>query len=87
MLINTQSDISNSISSTSRNLNTSNYYYNNYVNDNSKNNINEKDKKEKILNQLQNLGYEKNYVINCLNNNIICHATTVYYLMMNYDNF
>ena len=87
MLINTQSDISNTISSTSRNLNNSNYYFNNYVNDNSKNYINENDKKEKILNQLQNLGYEKNYVINCLNNNIICHATTVYYLMMNYDNF
>ena len=87
MLINTQSDISNTISSTSRNLNSSNYYLNNYVNDICKNNINEKDKKDKILNQLENLGYDKNYVINCLNNNIICHATTVYYLMMNYDNF
>ena len=94
MLINTKTDtISNSIrNNTSHNNNNNNDFffhddlskYNNLKKDNFKSEVNEK---EKILNQLQNLGYEKNYVINCLNNNIICHATTVYYLMMNYDNF
>ena len=84
MLINTQTE-SNSISNSSRNLNLSNC---NFTKDISYgNSMNEKDKNEKILNQIERLGYDKNYVLDCLKNNKICHATTVYYLMMNYDNF
>ena len=51
------------------------------------NNEIEKDKMENILNKIQILGYDINYVKNCLKDNIICHATAVYYLMMNYENF
>ena len=50
-------------------------------------NENEKDKMENIFNKIQNLGYDINYVKECLKNNKICHATAVYYLMMNYENF
>ena len=32
------------------------------------------------------MGYDKNYVKECLKNNILCQATTIYYLMMNYEN-
>ena len=38
----------------------------------------------KILNEIENLGYKKEYVIQCLKDNILCHATTVYYLLNNY---
>ena len=38
----------------------------------------------KILNEIENLGYKKDYVIQCLKDNILCHATTVYYLLNNY---
>jgi serine/threonine protein kinase len=84
MLINTQTE-SNSISNSSRNLNLSNCNFSKDILYG--NSMNEKDKNEKILNQIESLGYDKNYVLDCLKNNKICHATTVYYLMMNYDNF
>ena len=71
-----------------------------FIEDDNNNNINvkkekknkfnneiEKDKMENILNKIQILGYDINYVKNCLKDNIICHATAVYYLMMNYENF
>ena len=48
---------------------------------------NEKLKSENILNKIENLGYDRNYVKDCLKNNKICHATVIYYLMMNYDRF
>jgi serine/threonine protein kinase len=40
---------------------------------------------KEILNKLEELGYDKNYVNDCIKNNILCHASTAYYLMMNYD--
>ena len=47
---------------------------------------NEKNKDEKILDKIEKMGFDKKYVKECLNNNILCHATTVYFLLMNYDN-
>ena len=38
-----------------------------------------------ILNQIESLGYDKQYVQECIKNNILCHASTVYFLMLNYD--
>ena len=38
-----------------------------------------------ILNQLEILGYNKNYVKECVKNNILNHASTAYFLMLNYD--
>ena len=38
----------------------------------------------KILNQIENFGYIKDFVIKCLKNNILCHASTVFYLLKNY---
>ena len=39
-----------------------------------------------LLNEIENFGYEKEYVIKCLKENILCHASTVYYLLKNYGN-
>ena len=55
--------------------------------ENSNLNQNEQLKSENILNKIENLGYDRNYVKDCLKNNKICHATVIYYLMMNYDRF
>ena len=96
MLINTKTE---TVSTSIRNntLTNNNGYF---IEDDNNNNINvkkekkgkfnneiEKDKMENILNKIQILGYDINYVKNCLKDNIICHATAVYYLMMNYENF
>ena len=72
--------------------NTLNKSYN--ENNNNDNNINkninkeenEKNKIENILNKIEELGYNKNYVQESLKNNLLNHATVVYYLMMNYEN-
>ena len=47
-------------------------------------NLNEKNEK-KILDKIEVLGYDKKYVKKCLENNILCHATSIYFLLMNYD--
>ena len=39
-----------------------------------------------ILNEIEKIGYDKEYVLNCVNNNILCHASTIFYLMLNYKN-
>ena len=31
------------------------------------------------------MGYDKKYVLECVKNNELCHASAVYYLMMNYE--
>jgi hypothetical protein len=58
---------------------------NNFVdyNDNTKK---QEMKKKKILEIIENFGYDKNYVLNCVENNKLCHASAVYYLLMNYEN-
>ena len=43
-------------------------------------------KKEKILKIIENLGYDKKYVLDCVENNKLCHASAVFYLLMNYEN-
>ena len=57
---------------------------------NSKNSLNEeleqKMKTNNILNQMSLMGFDKKYVLDCVKNNELCHAFTVYYLMMNYEN-
>ena len=51
-----------------------------------KNNENNETKKvEKILEKIEKMGYDKNYVKECLENNILCNATAAYFLLMNYD--
>ena len=51
-----------------------------------KNNKNEENNdKNNILNQLESLGYNKKYVKECIDKNILCHASTAYFLMLNYD--
>ena len=37
-----------------------------------------------ILEEMQKYGYDKKYVLNCVKNNILCHASTVFYLLKNY---
>ena len=40
----------------------------------------------KILEKIEKFGYDKKYVKYCLDNNILCHATSVFFLLINYDN-
>ena len=37
-----------------------------------------------ILNEMEQFGYDKKYVLSCIENNKLCHATTVFYLLKNY---
>ena len=58
-------------------------------NDNKKNGDDEVDKTVKInniLEQMKIMGYNKEYVLDCVKRNELCHASAVYYLMMNYEN-
>ena len=48
-------------------------------------NLEEKDE-NKILDKIEVLGYDKKYVKTCLENDLLCHATSIYFLLMNYDN-
>jgi serine/threonine protein kinase len=48
--------------------------------------IDEIKKEEKILDKIEKMGYDKNYVKRCLDDNILCQATAIYFLLMNYDN-
>ena len=40
----------------------------------------------KILEEIEKLGYDKKYVLNCVSKNILCYASSVFYLMLNYKN-
>ena len=46
----------------------------------------DENKENKILNKIEVLGYDKKYVKKCLESNLLCHATCIYFLLMNYDN-
>ena len=50
-----------------------------------KNNKKNNNQINNILNQMESLGYNKQYVQECVKNNVLCHASTVYFLMLNYD--
>ena len=39
-----------------------------------------------ILNQISLMGFDKKYVLDSVKKNELCHASAVYYLMMNYEN-
>ena len=43
-------------------------------------------KKDNVYNQMKAMGYEREYVKRCIDENILCHASVVYFLLMNYDN-
>ena len=43
-------------------------------------------KENKILEKIEILGYDKKYVKKCLENNLLCQASSIYFLLMNYDN-
>jgi len=49
--------------------------------------IKDEKNREKILEIVENFGYNKKYVIDCIENNKLCHASTVYYLLINYENY
>jgi len=42
-------------------------------------------KAERILSQIENFGYDREYVTKSLKNNYLNHATTIYFLLMNYE--
>ena len=73
-----------------KNKKNKNMKYTNIINNNleEKNNFNDIDinnpKDNEILNEIQKFGYNKEFVIKCIKNNILCHASTVYYLLKNY---
>ena len=55
------------------------------------NDIEEKEEEQekkinKIFEEIEKIGYKKQYVIKCLNENVLCHASTIFYLMLNYNN-
>jgi serine/threonine protein kinase len=57
------------------------------LDDNSDNDENEDEhekKTEKILEEIERIGYDRKYVMNCVKNNELCHASAIFYLMMNY---
>ena len=92
MLINTKTEsFSNSFRNNSlSNINANLYYEDDYLNNSFKNNNHKdknEDKSEMILNKIEYFGYDKDYVLDCLKNKKICHATAIYYLMMKYENF
>ena len=92
MLINTKTEsFSNSFRNNSlSNINDNLYYEDDYLNNSFKNNNHKdknEDKSEMILNKIEYFGYDKDYVLDCLKNKKICHATAIYYLMMKYENF
>ena len=94
ILINTKS--SNSLSSiinnsVNLNLNDNNNnidedYENNKKNDFYLSKEDEEKRKEKILRKIEELGYDRNYTLEKLKSNELCHVTAVYYLLMNYEN-
>ena len=85
MLINTKTE---TISSNANNLSriTRRNENEDDIDDNSDIDENEEHEKktEKILEEIEKIGYDRKYVMNCVNNNELCHASAIFYLMMNY---
>ena len=51
---------------------------------NEMNNISD-ERLKNILSQIEKLGYNREYVIKSLKNNFLNHATTIYFLLLNYE--
>ena len=81
MIIKTHTEIS--ISSELSNNIISNIDKNNNKN-NEKNKENDLFIDLNILNDMEKYGYDKDYVLYCIKNNVLCHALTVFYLLKNY---
>ena len=81
MIIKTHTEIS--ISSELSNNIISNIDKNNNKN-NEKNKENDLFIDLNILNDMEKYGYDKDYVLYCIRNNVLCHALTVFYLLKNY---
>ena len=64
--------------------------YNNDIDDEFNDNEEPEEEHEKkiamILDEIEKIGYDKEYVLSCVNNNILCHCSAVYYIMLNYKN-
>ena len=56
------------------------------LNDNEEQEEDQEKKVNKILDEIEKIGYDKEYVLDCVNKNILCHASAVFYLMINYKN-
>ena len=62
-----------------------NLNYESIVKSQRKNN-NRKEIDFKIILEIEKMGYDKDYVINCLKRKKLCHATSLYFLLENYEN-
>ena len=85
MLINTKTETISSVANNQSQISSRND--NEDLEDNSSNDENEEEhekKVEKILEEIEKIGYDKKYVMNCVKNNELCHASAIFYLMMNY---
>ena len=60
-------------------------YKDNKNDENNKNYENKDNEIDNILNQLEKIGYDKKYVKEVVENNILCHAYTAYFHLLNYD--
>ena len=83
MIIKTQSDNVSSSSSMNNSL-SSNDISKDFIEEKNNNKKNELNVDKNILNEIEQYGYDKKYVLYCIQNNILCHATTVFYLLKNY---
>ena len=95
ILINSNTNTTSSIESTKNNKNDYKKYMQKNEDSNSnsykvlkciRKNNNEKGIDYKILLKIEKMGYDKDYVINCLKRKKLCHATSLYFLLENYDN-
>jgi len=83
MIIKTQSDNVSSSSSMNNSLSL-NDISKDFIEEKNNNKKNELNVDKNILNEIEQYGYDKKYVLNCIENNKLCHASTVFYLLKNY---
>ena len=95
ILINSKTNTTSSVESYKNNINENKIYSKKLINStryNSKNNSSERKKYNdkgydfKILNKIEKMGYSKEYVVSCMKKKELCHATSLYFLLENYEN-
>ena len=86
MLINTKTEtLSSNAQNNQSHITTKSRNENEEIEDDYEENEDDSEKKEeKILKEIEKLGYDRKYVLNCVKNNELCHASAIFYLMMNY---